>query len=55
MGTEGILVWNVCGFNANTHYDALMKLVASERPSIACLQETKLVAISSFDVIQLLS
>jgi hypothetical protein len=55
IGTEGILVCNVHGLNTNSHRDALRQLVVLERPSVMCLQETKLVVIlSSFDVVQLL-
>jgi exonuclease III len=54
MGSEGLLVWNVRGLNANSNCVTLRQLVSSERPSIVSLQETKLAVISSFDVIQLL-
>jgi exonuclease III len=54
MASEGILIWNVRGLNTTSHYDALGQLVSTERPSIVCIQETKLDVISLFDVIQLL-
>jgi hypothetical protein len=54
MASEGILIWNVRGLNTTSHYDALRQLVSTERPSIVCIQETKLDVISPFDVIQLL-
>jgi exonuclease III len=54
MGDKNMLVWNIWGLNARTHQDAVQELVASKRPSIICLQETKLNIISDFDIIQLL-
>jgi exonuclease III len=54
MGTENLLVWNVWVLNFKLHQDALRELVAAEKPSIVRLQETKLVVISDFNVVQLL-
>jgi hypothetical protein len=54
MGSENILVWNVCGLNAAAHHNALRSLVASERPSVVYLQETKLTVIQDSDMLQLI-
>jgi exonuclease III len=52
-GMENILVWNVRGLNARGQCDAVRQLVASERISLFCLQETKLETICNYDVTQL--
>jgi exonuclease III len=54
MDRQSFLVWNVRGLNTNAHRDAVRELVAAERPSIACLQETKLAVITPFYILQLL-
>jgi exonuclease III len=54
MGSKNLLVWNVRGLNSRAHRDTVRQLVATERPSVICLQETKLYVLSNFDVIQLL-
>jgi exonuclease III len=54
MGLESILTWNVRGLKSRSHRDAICELVRAERPSIVCLQETKLSVISYFDVIQII-
>jgi hypothetical protein len=41
MGSENILVWNVCGLNANGHCNVVHELVTAERSSNICLQDTK--------------
>jgi hypothetical protein len=51
METENIIIWNVRGLNAWSHHDAVRELVRAERPSIVCLQETKLSVILDFDLI----
>jgi exonuclease III len=53
MGSENILIWNVQGLNAGLHHDAMRELVRVERPSIVCLQETKLNVIMNYDIAQL--
>jgi exonuclease III len=53
MSSGSILVWNVCGLNARARRDIVRELVASEHPSIVCLQETKLHVISPFDLMQI--
>jgi exonuclease III len=45
-------VWNVLGLNAKAHHDAVRELVVAEQPSLVCLQETKLVVITMFYVMQ---
>jgi hypothetical protein len=42
------------GLNGRLHRDALRELVTAERPSIGCVQETKLAVLNDFDVIQCL-
>jgi hypothetical protein len=54
MGLENILIWNVRGLNARSHRDALKELVVAEKPSLVCLEETKMHVISDFDVMQIL-
>jgi exonuclease III len=51
MISENILIWNV---NARARRDTLRELVAAERPSIICIQETKLHVILDFDVLQMI-
>jgi exonuclease III len=54
MGLKNILIWNVRGLNARSHRDALKELVVAEKPSLVCLEETKMHVISDFDVMQIL-
>jgi hypothetical protein len=54
MGSENILIWNVRGLNAGTHRAAVRDLVTSERPSLVCLQETKMNVICDFDIPQII-
>jgi hypothetical protein len=54
MSSENILVGNMRGLNSITHCNALRSLVAVERPSVVCLQETMLAIISDFDIMQLI-
>lgn len=54
MNCENMLVWNVRGLNSRAHRDAVRELVIVERPSLVCLQETKMHVISDFDVMQVL-
>jgi exonuclease III len=42
MESTSILVWNVRGLNGAARRDAVRSLVTAERPSVVCLQETKL-------------
>ena len=42
MDNKIILSWNVCGLNARARQDNVKTLVTDLRPSIVCLQETKL-------------
>jgi exonuclease III len=53
MGSEKILVWNVRGLNSRSHCDAVHALVAAERPSLVCLQETKRDVLSDYDLNQI--
>lgn len=49
-----ILVWNVRGLNDRAKRDNVRKVVDQCRPSIVCLQETKLSFISEWDVLSFL-
>jgi exonuclease III len=42
MDYENILFWNVCGHNARSRRVVVAELVAHDRVSLLCLQETKL-------------
>lgn len=37
-----MLVWNVRGFNKKSRQDVIRELIASTRPDVVCLQETKI-------------
>jgi exonuclease III len=55
MGPESVLViWNIRGLHTRLHRNALREMVAAQRPSIMCIQETKLHVISDYDVLQIL-
>jgi exonuclease III len=53
MMTENILCWNVCGLSVGTHHDAVRELVRAEHISFVCLQETKMVVILEFELMQI--
>jgi hypothetical protein len=42
-----IFNWNVCGLNSPARRDVVRDMVQSAQPKLVCLQETKLVQISS--------
>lgn len=48
MGSESVLIWNVRGLNSPARRDVLRQLIAVERPSFFCIQETKLAVINDF-------
>jgi exonuclease III len=54
MGSKNLLVWNVRGLNTRSHRDAVRQLVIEGRPSLVCLQETKLHVMTDFDIVQIL-
>jgi exonuclease III len=54
MSSGNIVIWNVRGLNSRSRRDVVRELVTSERPSIVCLQETKLDVISQSDILQIL-
>jgi exonuclease III len=54
MGQDNIIVWNVWGLNLYACWDVMRELVAAERPTFVCLQETKLNVFNDCDVLQLL-
>lgn len=47
MDIANISVWNVHGLNRKSHRDAVRDLIASVKPEIICLQETKIHDMSS--------
>jgi hypothetical protein len=53
MNAGNILIWNVHGLNSRAQCDVVRDLVASEHPSIVCLQETKLSVISMFHIMHI--
>jgi exonuclease III len=53
MSSGNILVWNMHELNVRACHNVVRELVASEHPSIVCLQETKLNVISPYDLIQI--
>jgi exonuclease III len=54
MSPKSIIFLNIRCLNARSHRNALRELVATERSSIVCIQETKLHVISDYDVVQFL-
>jgi hypothetical protein len=54
LGSESILVWNIRGLNTASHHETVHELVSAKCPCVVCLQETKKVIISDFDITQLL-
>jgi exonuclease III len=50
MDSVSILIWNVHGLNDKDRRDVLRKVVEAARPSVICLQETKLSHIFERDV-----
>lgn len=54
MALSKILVWNVRGLNDRARRDSVRKMVDHCRPTIVCLQETKLALISERDVLSIL-
>jgi hypothetical protein len=54
MDLGNFLIWNMRGLNSRDWRDVVHELIASERSSVVCLQETKLDAISDFDIMLIL-
>lgn len=54
MDPSKVLIWNVRGLNDRGRRDTVRKMVDSCRPSLICLQETKLSVISERDVLSIL-
>lgn len=54
MGNTTIMSWNVRGLNDRARRDVVRKLVDNIRPSMVCLQETKLDVISQYLVFAML-
>ena len=50
MDRTSFLVWNVRGLNDKARRDNLRKLVDDSKPTVVCLQETKLPLITERDV-----
>jgi hypothetical protein len=55
VSLENLLLWNVRGLHARSYRDTVRQLIAAEKPSLVCLQETKLHVIIDFNVMQILS
>jgi exonuclease III len=54
MENSCILIWNVRGLNDRAKRDSVKTLILDIKPSIVCLQETKLCSISDFDILSIL-
>jgi exonuclease III len=54
MESSCFLIWNARGLNDHAKRDSVKYLVVDIRPSIVCLQETKLCSISDFDILSIL-
>jgi exonuclease III len=54
MDKSNILVWNIISLNDRNKRDNLRIVVDGCRPMLVCIQETKLAAISNWDVASLL-
>ena len=54
MDNTTLMSWNVHGLNERAHRDNVHMLVDDVRPSIVCLQETKLNVISEYLVFAML-
>jgi hypothetical protein len=47
MSSENIFVWNVRGLNGRARRNVVREFIAQEKVSLACLQESKLSAVSN--------
>lgn len=54
MDNASILCWNVRGLNARARRDAVRTLIDDLRPTIVCLQETKLLMIDCYMLMSIL-
>jgi exonuclease III len=54
MDHNSLVVWNARGLNAKSHHHTLRSLVDAEKPSVVCVQETKLSVLDDYTVMQLL-
>jgi exonuclease III len=54
MESSCFLIWNVRGLNDHAKRDSFKTLVLDIKPSIVCLQKTKLCSISDFDILSIL-
>jgi exonuclease III len=54
MDLGNFIIWNVQRLNSRAWRDVVHELVASERSSVVCLQETMLDVISIFDIMKIL-
>jgi exonuclease III len=41
MTSDSVFVWNVCGLNGRARRNVVRDLLAQERATLVCLQETK--------------
>jgi exonuclease III len=54
MENNCFLIWNVRGLNDRAKRGSVKTLVLDIKPSIVCLQETKLCPILDFDILSIL-
>lgn len=54
MDAVKFLIWNARGLNDRARKDTVRKVVDSCKPSLVCIQETKLAVIKEWDVISCL-
>jgi exonuclease III len=54
MGNDNIIIWNVRGSNSRARRDVVRMMVVDERPSVICLQGTKLHVLNDYNMLQLL-
>lgn len=54
MDAINFLIWNAWGLNDRARRDTVRKLVDSCKPSLVCIQETKLAVIKEWDVLSCL-
>jgi exonuclease III len=54
MNQCNFLIWNVRGLNSRARRDNVKTLILDIKPSLDCLQETKMSNISAFDVLSIL-
>jgi exonuclease III len=53
-GIGCILIWNIRGLNARSQRNVVCELIIANRPSVVCIEETKMHVISYYYVLKLL-